>query len=110
MARITKPLTVQLKGNLNSVTIDQEYIDAFEKCKTLLCNDPLLQYPDLSKRFILTTDASNVALGAVLSQGPLGSDKPVCFASRTLSDTERNYATVEKEMLAIIWAVKYFRH
>lgn len=109
MARITKPLTAQLKGDRKSVTIDQEYVDTFEKCKTLLCNDPLLQYPDFSKRFILTTDASNVALGAVLSQGPLGSDKPVCFASRTLSDTERNYATVEKEMLAIIWAVKYFR-
>jgi len=45
----------------------------------------------------------------VLSQGPLGSDKPVCFVSKPLSDTERNYATVKKEMLAVIWPVKYFR-
>lgn len=69
----------------------------------------ILQYPDFYKRFILRTDASNVALGTVQSQGLLRSDKPVCFASRTLFDTERNYATVEKEMFAIIWAAKYFR-
>lgn len=107
-ARITKPLTTQLKGK-KTVKIDQNFIDTFEICKTLLCNDPILQYPDFSKQFILTTDASNVALGAVLSQGSLGSDKPVSFASRTLNETEQNYSTVEKEMLAIIWAIKYFR-
>jgi len=50
-----------------------------------------------------------VAIGAVLSQGTLGSDRPVSFASRTLNDREINYSTVEKEMLAIIWATKYFR-
>lgn len=107
-ARITKPLTTQLKGK-KTVKIDQNFIDTFEICKTLLCNDPISQYPDFSKQFILTTDASNVALGAVLSQGSLGSDKPVSFASRTLNETEQNYSTVEKEMLAIIWAIKYFR-
>jgi len=48
-------------------------------------------------------------LGAVLSQGSLGSDKAVSFASRTLNDTEQNYSTVEKEMLAIIEEIKYFR-
>jgi len=47
-------------------------------------------------------------LGAVLSQDSLGSDKPVSLASRTLNDTEQN-SKVEKEMLAIILAIKYFR-
>jgi len=87
-----------LKGK-KTVKIDQNFVDTFEICKTLLCNDPILQNPDFSKQFILTTDASNVALGAVLSQDSLGSDKPVSFASRTLNDTEQNYSTVEKEML-----------
>lgn len=57
----------------------------------------------------MTTDASNFAIEAVLSQGPVNSDKPECFASRTLSTAETNYSTIEKEMLAIIWAVQYFR-
>lgn len=107
-AAITKPLTQQLKGKA-TVVIDEEYRKTFETCKTLLCNDPILQFPDFTKSFILTTDASNFAIGAVLSQGTLNHDKPVSFASRTLSDTEINYSTVEKEMLAIIWATKHFR-
>lgn len=54
---------------------------------------------------MLSTDASNFALGAVLSQG----NHPVCYASRTLNDHERNYSTIEKELLAVVWSVKYFR-
>jgi len=106
--KITKPMTKQLKGKA-PVLPTEEFKEAFNTCKTLLCNDPILKYPDFTKPFVLTTDASNVAIGAVLSQGTLGSDRPVCFASRTLNDREVMYSTVEKEMLAIIWATKYFR-
>ena len=74
-ARITKPLTLCLKKG-SKVTHSPDYVHAFETCKTLLTNDPILQYPDFKKEFNLTTDASNVAIGAVLSQGPIGSDKP----------------------------------
>lgn len=107
-ARLTKPMTKCLKKS-NKITLDSEYINCFERCKTLLTNDPILQYPDFTKDFILTTDASNVAIGAVLSQGTIGSDKPICYASRTLNDSEMNYSTIEKELLAIVWATKYFR-
>ncbi|KXZ75892.1 hypothetical protein TcasGA2_TC031012 [Tribolium castaneum] len=58
---------------------------------------------------LLTTDASNYAIGAVLSQGTIGSDLLVAFASRTLNEHEVNYSTIEKELLAIVWATKYFR-
>ncbi|GBP86798.1 Retrovirus-related Pol polyprotein from transposon 297 [Eumeta japonica] len=58
--------------------------------------------------FILTTDASNLAIGAVFSQGVIGSDKPIAYASRTLNTSEINYSTIEKELLAIVWATKYF--
>ncbi|KAJ2947350.1 hypothetical protein O0L34_g17078 [Tuta absoluta] len=107
-ARLTKPLTACLRKNAH-VVHSPEFVQAFEKCKQLLTNDPILQFPDFDRPFILTTDASDVAIGAVLSQGTLGSDKPVAYASRTLSETETRYSTIEKEMLAIMWAVKYFR-
>lgn len=107
-ARLTKPLTQCLKKG-SKITLDQNYINCFEHCKTLLTNDPILQYPDFTKEFILTTDASNVAIGAVLSQGNIGSDKPIAYASRTLNSSELNYSTIEKELLAIVFATKYFR-
>lgn len=107
-AKITKPLTQCLKKN-KSITLDANYITCFEKCKRLLTNDPILQHPDFSREFNLTTDASNFAIGAVLSQGPIGSDKPIAYASRTLNDSETNYSTIEKELLAIVWGTKYFR-
>lgn len=108
-AKITKPLTQCLKKGCKVNIDDHKYIECFKKCKTLLTNDPILQYPDFSKDFVLTTDASNVAIGAVLSQGSVGADKPIAYASRTLNSSEMNYSTIEKELLAIVWATKYFR-
>jgi hypothetical protein len=68
-----------------------------------------LQHPDFSKEFILTTDASNQGLGAILSQGEIGKDLPVVYASRNLNKAEKKYTTSEKELLAIVWGVKHFR-
>lgn len=107
-AKIVKPLTCQLKKDCK-IEHSEDFVKAFEKCKEILMCSSILQYPDFSKPFNLTTDASNYAIGAVLSQGPTGSDKPVAFASRTLNKAETNYSTTEKELLAIIWATKYFR-
>lgn len=58
-----------------------EFIKAFVRCKNVLMNDSLLQFPDISKPLILTTEASNFAIGVVLSQGKMGSDLPVFYAS-----------------------------
>jgi hypothetical protein len=77
--------------------------------KIKLTNTPLLQYPDFSKPFIVTTDASGYVIGGILSQGKLGQDKPVAYASRTTNSAELIYATVEKELLAVVWACKHFR-
>lgn len=107
-AKLTKPMTSCLKKNAK-VIHNKEFLECFDKCKQLLVNAPILQYPDFEKPFILTTDASDVAIGSVLSQGTVGSDKPVAFASRTLSVTECKYSTIEKELLSIVWATKYFR-
>lgn len=107
-ANITKPISACLRRN-KKIDMSGEFERAFETCKTILSNAPLLQYPDFNKPFILTTDASNFALGAVLSQGTLGAEKPVAYASRTLNECEIRYSTIEKELLAIVYAVRYFR-
>lgn len=107
-AKIVKPLTGLLRKD-TEFEITPEIKACFEKCKELLTLDPVLIYPDFSKEFILTTDASDYAIGAVLSQGPIGKDRPIAYASRTLSQTEERYSTTEKEFLAIVWAVKHFR-
>jgi hypothetical protein len=73
----------------------------FRKLKQKLMSKPILQYPDFSREFILTTDASNEGAGAVLSQGEIGKDLPIAFSSRGFNKAERNYSTVEKELAEI---------
>lgn len=68
-----------------------------------------LKFLDFTKTFSLTTDASNKALRAILSQGEIGKDLPICYASRTLNKSESNYSTTELECRAIIFGVKQFR-
>lgn len=103
-----KPLNDLLKQNQLYIWSDLCQ-DAFEFFKRVLTTEPLLQHPDFDKPFNVTTDASNDAIGAILSQGKIGSDLPITYASRTLNKAERNYNTTEKELLAIVWAVKAFR-
>ena len=62
--------------------------------------------PNFDKSFELTTDAFNIAIGAVLSQNK----KPINFLSRTLSTTDQYYSTNEKGLLAIIWALQKLRN
>lgn len=84
--------------------------NAFRNIINCLLNPPILAFPDYSKRFKLTTDASNIGLGAVLSQNDEnGDEKVVAYASRTLQCAEKNYSTTEQELLAIMWAVEKFR-
>ncbi|EFA12120.1 Retrovirus-related Pol polyprotein from transposon 17.6-like Protein [Tribolium castaneum] len=80
-ALLTKPLTKCLKKN-SKIEHNEQFIKSFETCKQILINHPILQYPDFTQPFILTTDASNVALGAVLSQGKLREDKPIAYTSK----------------------------
>jgi len=69
----------------------------------------VLKYPDFTEEFIMTTDASAFTIGVILSQGKVSNDRPIAYASRVLSRAEQNYNTTEKELLAIVWAVKHFR-
>ncbi|XP_070167365.1 uncharacterized protein [Polyergus mexicanus] len=68
---------------------------------------PVLKYPDFTQEFIVTTDASDYAIGVVLSQRKVGNDRPIAYTSRVLSRAEQNYNTTEKELLAIVWATDW---
>ena len=104
-AKVAKPLTSALKKGSKIDSKNPSYIHSFESLKALIASHPILQYPDFTKQFTVTTDASQYAIGAVLSQG----GRPISFASRTLNEHELNYSVIQKELLAIVWAVKYFR-
>ncbi|KAM0735103.1 Retrovirus-related Pol polyprotein from transposon 17.6 [Formica fusca] len=107
-SKIAKPLT-KLTKKTEKFEWTMEQQNAFEILKERLMTAPVLMYPDFNQEFIVTTDASDYAIGAVLSQGKVGNDRPIAYASRVLSRAEQNYNTTEKELLAIVWAVKHFR-
>ncbi|GFV47912.1 transposon Tf2-8 polyprotein [Trichonephila clavipes] len=75
---------------------------AFQTLKQCLMSPPILKQADFSKPFLIRTDASNHALGAVLLQGEDKEEHPVEFASRFLNPAERNYSTTEREALAVV--------
>lgn len=80
--------------------------NSFNELKQKLISSPILTYPNFDKTFIITTDASNMGIGSVLSQiGEDGLDHPIGYASRSLNKSERNYSTFDREFLAILWAV-----
>ncbi|KFD49838.1 hypothetical protein M513_09305 [Trichuris suis] len=81
---------------------------AFEAAKELLTAGSVLAHFDGSKPLLLACDASDYGLGAVLSQMEAGQEKVVAYASRTMSKTERNYAQIDKEALALMYGVKKF--
>jgi hypothetical protein len=74
-----------------------------------LVSKPIFQYPDFTREFVSTTCASNEGLGAILSQGEIGKDLLIAYASRNINKAERNYTTSEKKLLAVVWGVKHFR-
>ena len=87
----------------------EDRLRAFRDLSASLCKPPVLCYPDFTKPFILATDASNTALGVVLSQCNEDGEHPVAYASRLLKGAELNYSATEKEMLGVVWGIKYFR-
>lgn len=121
-AQLAKPMTRFLRGEDGHrqvpknqsknfpIIFDQDAKTSFETLKDILSSQDVLAFPDFQKPFLLTTDASDKAIGAVLSQQFHDGDRPITFISRTLSRTEENYATNEKEMLAIVWALQSLRN
>lgn len=82
---------------------------AFNTLKQLLCTAPVLSTPDYTKPFSISCDASDVALGAVLSQDYDGNERAIAYFSQKLSPSERKYSVTERECLAVIRAIEKFR-
>ena len=83
---------------------------AFDTLKHLFTSAPILKHPDSNKPFIVETDASNFAVGAILSQEFDGKLHPVAFLSKSLTKCQRNYQIYDKELLAIKEALEAWRH
>ncbi len=107
---IAAPLTdLTRKRKPNNIEWTKDCAEAFQKLKKTLLSSSVLKVADSSRQFILQTDASDRGLGAVLSQkNDQGVEHPVAYASRKLLPREVNYATIEKECLAIVWALRFF--
>ena len=84
--------------------------EAFNKLKESLISAPVLHMPDFNRPFVLTTDASLVAVGAILEQDFGNGLQPVAFDSRKLTSTEMRYSAYERELLGIVWAIGKWRH
>ncbi|XP_029053801.1 uncharacterized protein K02A2.6-like [Osmia bicornis bicornis] len=88
---------------------DAEEDAAFHELRHQLASAPVLACPDFTREFTLQTDASNEALGAVLTQEFEGNEHVVAYASRSLNKAERNYSTTERKCLAIVWGIRKMR-
>ena len=104
-AKMALPLSELLKKRKAPVWTDTCQ-QAFENLKARLCSPEVLAFPNFDGTFVVHTDASHLALGAVLSNAD---GRPVHFASRVLDMAEVNYSVIEKELLAIVFATKTFR-
>ena len=110
-SKIARPLQQYTAGELSkekdtAVKLSPEAVQAFEKLRDACITAPVLAFADYEKPFILETDASKEALGAVLYQKQTdGTTRPVAFGSRTTNAAEKNYHSSKLEFLALKWAV-----
>ena len=103
LSQISEPLR-ELTRNGQPFEWDKPYDDAFLEIKKLISTPPVLKYYEPNKELTLQCDASEHGLGAALIQ----EGKPVAFASRALTHTEKQYAKIEKELLAIVYGTERF--
>lgn len=102
-SELSAPLRCLLKKNAEW-SWDAVHDAAVLRLKEALCSAPVLALYSNEKPVLISVDASSIALGAVLLQD----SRPVEFASLTLTDTQQRYAQIEKEMLAIVFALERF--
>lgn len=105
---LANPLNALLKKNAQfNWTNDCQ--KSFETLKSKLLSPNILKFPDFNKTFILSTDASKIACGAVLAQKHDNMEMPIAFASKAFTKGESNKSTIEQELIAIHWAIMHFR-
>ncbi|KAK1649120.1 hypothetical protein QYE76_066925 [Lolium multiflorum] len=108
LSKISKPLTNLLQKDVPFV-FDDDCKEAFETLKKALTTAPIVEPPDWNLPFEIMCDASDFAVGAVLGQRVDKKLNVIHYASKTLDAAQRNYATTEKELLAVVFACDKFR-
>ena len=109
-AEIAVPLTdLTKKGQPSKVKWEEPHQRAFRVLIDMLTRAPILRLPDFQRPFLVQTDASDVGVGAVLFQEYDDGKFPVAYASKKLLPRERNYSVIERECLAIVFAIKKFQ-
>lgn len=112
-AQLQAPLNALLIGSVKGshpINLDGIALQAFQNCKDSLSNAALLAHPNCHQSLSLVTDASDLAIGAVLQQQQNDKWQPLAFFSRKLSPSQQKYSPYDRELLAIYEAIKYFRH
>ena len=108
LATLLQPLNSLLQANTKWVW-SRECTQAFQDAKKKIASAQVLTHYDPALPIELAVDASPFGVGAVISHSmPNGAERPIAFASRTLHKSEKNYAQIEKEALAIVYGVKKF--
>nr|XP_055041695.1 uncharacterized protein K02A2.6-like [Misgurnus anguillicaudatus] len=109
-AMVVEPLREILRSSQNGFTWTEAAEDSFRRLKQLLTHSPALALFDPALPTLVSTDASDYGIGGVITQlHPDHTERPIAFASRTLTPAERKYSTVEKEALACVWTVERWR-
>ncbi|XP_075083887.1 uncharacterized protein LOC142167806 [Nicotiana tabacum] len=107
IAGLTPPITVKgIRSFLGNSSFYRR--KAFEILKEHLTNVPIVVSPDWSEPFEIMCDASDIAVGAILGQKRDKIFRPIYYASRTLNEAQKNYATTEKELLAVVFVFVKF--
>ena len=103
LSEVTSPLRELLQKDVHWHW-EKNHKKSIEEVKKLLSSDRCLTFFDVSKPITIQVDASNSGLGAALLQ----EGKPVAYASRSLTSAEKNYAVIEKELLAVLFGCERF--
>ena len=107
-AEVALPLT-ELLSKGKKLKWDDKCQIAFDQLKAILKSAPVLQAPNFKKAFALAVDASDSAAGAVLLQQDHNDiEHPVAYFSKKFNKHQKNYSTIEKELLAIVLAIDHF--
>ena len=105
---LAEPLNNLLRKNVPYVWTEK-HTENFNKIKNLLTTAPVLSFPDETLKKVLYTDASNYAIGGMLGQLKEGEVRIIAYFNKTLSRAERKWATIEKELWAVVYGCRKFR-
>ena len=108
-AKIAEPLVALTRKNVRFQREPKHQL-AFDVLKAALTSDTVMAHPQTEKPYLLYTDACDYAIGGILcQQDDQGVERPIVYLSKQLSETQRRWATIEKEAYAVVYALKQLR-